>query len=96
MIALAHVVVRRLRRLAAAHCPTITIDLVRQRRWTSALFVGERLTIAVSGDDDARLDAWLIALPDTEIVLRRQFVASAEVIERRAHAATIELLVVED
>jgi hypothetical protein len=96
MTAHAHAVVRRLRYLAAAHCPTITIDLARQRPWASALFVGERLTIAVSGDDDARLDAWLIALPDMEMVLRRRFVASAEVIERRAHAATVDVLVVED
>jgi hypothetical protein len=53
------------------------------------------MKIAVQGDDDARLDDWLIALPEIELAWASHFVASAEVIERSANAATIELLVVE-
>ena len=74
----------------------IALEVVRQRSWASALFVGARLTIAVASDDDERLDEWLDALPDLDMPLSGHFVASAEVVERRANAATIELLVVED
>ncbi|THD38073.1 MAG: hypothetical protein E7773_03330 [Sphingomonas sp.] len=75
---------------------TIAAEVIRERPWSSALFVGARLTISIAGEDDARLDDWLIALPEIDLPLSGHFVASAEVVERRANAATIELLVVED
>jgi hypothetical protein len=74
---------------------SLTATTIRRRPWASALFVGNRLTIAVAGDDDSLLDEWLIALPGIELVLSGHFVASAEVVERRGNAAIIELLVVE-
>lgn len=82
----------RLLRLLAAE---LGLDAVGQRPWASALFTGTRLTIAVKGNDDAWLDEWLIALPELDLPLPGYFVADAEVIERSANAATIELLLIE-
>ncbi|MBN8813846.1 MAG: hypothetical protein J0J06_00180 [Sphingomonas sp.] len=65
------------------------------RPWASALFVGHRLTISVAADEDSRLDDWLVTLPETELTWPGHFAASVDVIERRANAATIELLIVE-
>ncbi|MEO6386053.1 MAG: hypothetical protein ABIO20_06085 [Sphingomonas sp.] len=54
------------------------------------------MAIAIEADDDAQFDEWLVALPEIELTWAGHFVASVEVIERSANAATIELLVVED
>lgn len=86
---------RVLQTSAASHSLPLSAFVEQGRAWASALFVGRRLTIAVGGDDDGRLDAWLIALPETELTWPGHFVASAEVIERGANTATIEVLVVE-
>ncbi|MDB5677238.1 hypothetical protein [Sphingomonas bacterium] len=95
MTPLMRVGVRLLRRLAAERSLNVTIDVLGERPWASALFVGTRLTIAVESADDERLDEWLIALPDMDLPLSGHFVASAELVERRANAATIELLLIE-
>ncbi|MEO5492638.1 MAG: hypothetical protein ABIR08_01270 [Sphingomonas sp.] len=87
---------RLLQTSASNYSLLLSTTWTESRPWASALFVGHRMKIAVEGDDDARLDEWLIALPDVELVWRGHFVASAEVVERSANAATIELLVVED
>ena len=87
---------RLLQTSAASYSLSLSATLIERRPWTSALFIGNRLTIAVTGDDDARLDEWLIALPEIDLPLVGHFVASAEVVERSAGAATLELLVVED
>ncbi len=86
---------RGLRTSAASYSLPLSATLIENRPWASALFVGRRFKIAVQGDEDTRLDDWLIALPETELTWPGHFVASAEVIERSANAATIELLVVE-
>ena len=83
-------------RVLRASSPAPLSAMVRKcRPWASALFVGHRLTIAVEGDDDARLDDWLIALPEAELAWPGHVVASAEVIERSANIGNIELLVIE-
>lgn len=74
----------------------LAVTLCGSRRWASALFAGYRLTVTVKSDDDARLDEWLIALPELELAWPGHFIASAEVIGRSANIGKIELLVVED
>ena len=87
--------VRVLRESASGFSLLLGARTIHCRPWASALFIGSRMKIAVQADDDARLDDWLIALSDVELTWSGHFVASAEVIERSANAATIELLVVE-
>jgi len=86
---------RLLQTSASSYSLLLSATLIENRPWASALFVGHRMKIAVQDCDDARLDDWLIALPENELTWTGHFVASAEVIERSADAATIELLVVE-
>jgi hypothetical protein len=86
----------RVLQTSASSCSIpLSATSIESRPWASALFVGHRMKIAVQGDDDARLDEWLVALPELELAWASHFVASAEVIERSTNAATIELLVVE-
>lgn len=86
---------RGLRTSAATCSLSLAAEPTKRSAWSSALFAGTRLTFAIAADDDDKLDAWLIALPDLELSLPGHFVADAEVIERRANAATIELLLIE-
>ncbi|MBS0480018.1 MAG: hypothetical protein JSR79_12060 [Proteobacteria bacterium] len=86
---------RVLRASASAHSIRLRATLTECRPWASVLFAGHRMNVAIAGDDDDRLDNWLIALPEIELAWRGHFVASAEVIERWARAAALELLVVE-
>lgn len=85
---------RALRISASTYSLSLAAELTKRRAWSSALFVGIRLTFAITGDD-ARLDTWLIALPELDLPLPGYFVADAEVTERSANAATIELLLIE-
>ena len=87
--------VRRLQASTSAYSLSLSANSIGRRAWASALFVGFRLTFALAGDDDGKLDEWLIALPDIDLPLPGYFVASAELIQRGANSATIELLVVE-
>lgn len=84
-----------LRVLRASAPLPLSASVISSRPWASALFVGSRLTIRVEGDDDVRLDEWLIALAEVELSWPGHFVASAEIIERSDCAAIIELLVIE-
>jgi hypothetical protein len=86
---------RALQTSASRFSLLLSVTLSECRPWASALFVGCRMTFTVKADDDGRLDDWLIALPDIELACTGHFVASAEVVERSANAATIEVLVVE-
>jgi hypothetical protein len=86
---------RFLQTSASSYSLLLSATLIGSRPWASALFVGHRMKIAIQGDDDVRLDEWLIALPEIELAWASHFVASAEVIERDTNAAMIELLVVE-
>jgi hypothetical protein len=81
---------------AGAYALDLSAHLVARRGWSSALFVGTRLIVAVTADDDERLDRWLAILPEAELPVPGHFVASAEVIARSDRAASIELLVVEE
>jgi hypothetical protein len=86
----------RVLRTSASNCSLpLSASLTNCRPWASMLFAGHRLQVAVQSDDDARLDAWLIALPEIDLAWPGHFVASAEIMERHANAAAIELLVVE-
>jgi hypothetical protein len=87
---------RVLQTSASRYSVPLSTTLIESRPWASALFVGHRMKVAVEGDDDARLDEWLAALPEIELTWTGHFVASAEVVERSAGTATIEVLVVED
>ncbi|MEO5938475.1 MAG: hypothetical protein ABIQ43_05640 [Sphingomonas sp.] len=87
---------RVLQTSASSFSLLLSATLTESRPWASALFVGRRMAIAIEADDDAQFDEWLVALPEIELTWAGHFVASVEVIERSANAATIELLVVED
>jgi hypothetical protein len=91
-----HACARGLRTSALTCSLLLSVEWMKRRAWSSALFVGIRLAFAIAADDDDRLDAWLTALPDLELSLPGHFLADAEVIERSANAATIELLLIED
>ncbi len=80
---------------AASYSLSLSAIVTESHAWASALFIGHRFTIAVTSED-AGFDAWLNALPEAELAWLGHFVASAEVIERSANAATIDLVVVED
>lgn len=81
--------------LAASAPLSIRATVVRRRPWASALFTGARWTITVAAEDDAALDEWLATVPELDLPLRRRFVADAELVERSANAATLEMLVVD-
>ena len=87
---------RCLQRSALPHSLLLTATIVKRRAWASTMFSGVRLTAVVTGNDDDALDGWLIALPDLDLPLPGYFAADAEVVERGANAATIELLLLED
>ncbi|MBN8808504.1 MAG: hypothetical protein J0I47_09790 [Sphingomonas sp.] len=85
-----------LRALVRSAAPlAVSASAVRRRRWASALFVGERLTVGVAAADDQALDAWLASLPEADLPMRSGFVASAEVTARDAGRATLDLLVID-
>jgi len=81
---------------AVAHALDASASLAARRNWSSALFVGTRLTVAVTATDDERLDQWLTSLAEADLPVPGHFVASAEVIARSDRAASIELLVVQE
>ncbi|WP_426256878.1 hypothetical protein [Sphingomonas sp. DC2300-3] len=58
--------------------------------WSSATFVGYRLTMAVTVDGDAT--AWFAALPEEEVSAPGRLVADLAV-RRDAHGTRLELLV---
>lgn len=84
-----------LRLSASAHGCILTATEIKRRSWASALFKGVRLTFVVTATDDDALDEWLIELAELEVPLADHFVADADVVERSANAATIELLLLE-
>ncbi len=85
--------IRALIRQAESKGVTLTATVIARRRWASALFEGERLTIEAAALD-RNFDAWLAALPEAVLRLRGDFIADADLIERQAPgAAIIELLV---
>jgi hypothetical protein len=89
-------VVRALLLSAAVSGISISVAISTQRDWASTLFEGTRFTLSVASED-AHFGNWLDSVPDADLPLRRHFVASAEVIERRdLKRATLELLAVED
>ncbi len=88
---------RMLRASAANHGVALTVVLTRSRDWSSALFSGERLTFELRNDgDEEAFDAWLAALPEAEFPLRGWFVADADMTERRAGAALVDFLLIEE
>ena len=95
MSRIAHHCLAALVRSAASHGLTVSADVSAAWPWSSALFVGRRLIVALAGDCDERLDQWLAALADADLPIRGHFVASAEVVERSDRTASVELLVVE-
>ena len=71
-------------------------NLLRSRDWSSALFSGERLTFELAAADGEPFETWLADLPDAEFPLRGWFVADADLTERRAGAAVVDFLVIEE
>jgi hypothetical protein len=71
-------------------------SLVRSRDWSSSLFSGVRLTVEIVAEENEAFEIWLAGLPEAEFRLRGHFVASADLVERRHAAATVELLLVEE
>ncbi|HEX4695534.1 hypothetical protein [Sphingomonas sp.] len=83
-------------RSTAANSLDVSARLIARRNWSSMLFTGMRLTLAVTAGDDEQFDHWLATLPEADFPISGHFVASAEVIARSECAASIELLVVEE
>ncbi len=81
---------------AAVATPGAVATLVRSRDWSSSLFNGARLTLDIAAPESETFETWLANLPDAEFRLRGHFVASADIVERRAGMATIEFLLVEE
>ena len=81
---------------AAAMTHSAGATLLRSRDWSSSLFNGVRLTVEILAAETEPFEAWLAALPEAEFALRGYFVASADLIERRAGAAVVEFLLVEE
>ena len=81
---------------AAAAAPGATASLASSRDWSSSLFSGERLTIEIAAEESEAFETWLAHLPEAEFPVRGYFVASADLIERRAGAALVEFLLVEE
>jgi len=81
---------------AAAVTQRAGATLVRSRDWASSLFNGLRLTIEIVAEETEAFETWLAALPEAEFAIRGYFVASADLIERRAGAAVVEFLLVEE
>ena len=74
---------------------SLSATVTGRRDWASALFTGVRLTIELTAEDGEPFEHWLAALPEAEFPMRKRFVADAVVIERRAGAAVVELLVID-
>lgn len=72
----------------------IRMTAVRERPWSSATFVGCRLTIelAIAGGD---VRGWLAALPDADLPLPGRFVADLVVARATDATAMLEVLVLE-
>jgi|GEM_PF-1182473 len=87
-------VVRTLVRSASGAGVKLAAAVAAERAWASALFEGVRFTLDLASDD-AAFGAWLAALPDADLPLRRYFIGSAELTDRpAANMATIELLAI--
>jgi hypothetical protein len=50
--------------------------------WASAMFVGSRHTAVIAANASPAFDAWLAKMPDADLPLRGQFIASLELGER--------------
>ena len=78
-----------------AKAMSLTATVTGSRDWASALFTGVRLTIELTAEEGEPFEHWLAALPEAEFPMRRRFVADAEIVERRAGVAVVEMLVIE-
>ena len=76
--------------------PGAAAILQRSRDWASSLFSGVRLTVEVAASENESFETWLANLPEADFQPRGYFVASADLIERRAGAAVVEFLLVEE
>ncbi len=69
-------------------------------RWASVTFTGARHLLTLEGEASPALEAWLVALPEAELVLRGHLVADlgVESMRRVGDAVTvvIEVLTVEE
>lgn len=88
-------VTRLIARSDGAKAMSLTARVTGSRDWASALFTGVRLTIELTAEEGEPFERWLAALPEAEFPMRRRFVADAEIVERRAGVAVVEMLVIE-
>ncbi|WP_419807251.1 hypothetical protein [Sphingomonas sp.] len=88
----ARLLLRTLRRSAAAANCVVALSHEAETRWSSATFVGGQHRVAVMGD---AIDGWLVALPEADLPMNGCFVASCAV-ERTATGALLTVLVLEE
>ena len=81
---------KSLKRSARNYGVGATFSDFSETPWSSATFVGYRLTMAVTVDGDAT--AWFAALPEEEVSAPGRLVADLAV-RRDAHGTRLELLV---
>ena len=72
---------------------TIRMTAASERPWSSATFVGCRLTIDLAIAGDAR--GWLTALPEADLPLPGRIVADLVVTRTTSATATLEALLLE-
>lgn len=92
----ASVFTRALTAMGRAAGVEIAIDGVCSAPWTSALFIGEQVRLAIRGSEGDRLDRWCATLPDAEFALRRYIVADLAVERASSHTIEILALLIED
>ena len=88
----ARLLLRAIRRSAAAAGCAVTLMHEAETPWSSATFVGSQHRVAVVGD---ALDSWLVALPEADLPMNGCFVASC-VVERTVTGALLTVLVLEE
>lgn len=91
---------RALRRDAAACGCAVDAEIAASTRWASATFTGARHRLMLCGAAGAALDAWLAGLPEADLPLRRHLVADVAVLAVRRGgervSAEVEALTVEN
>ena len=74
----------------------IAVEEHRSRPWASATFVGAQHGLILVADDAAGLGDWLATLPDAELALRGNVVASLAVDAVDGTRATLAVLTLQD
>ncbi|AJP70981.1 hypothetical protein [Sphingomonas hengshuiensis] len=92
----ATLLVRALAASAARAGVPVVVTLADSTRWASATFTGGRHRVSLAGPAGAALDAWLAALPGSDVPLRGHLIADLVVGAAQDGAIPIEALTVEE